>query len=273
MARCLRGVQFLLARGADPDGSMVNYCFPETAQFGAYSVLGYAASVGETEICQALVGKGAIPWKADSLGETPLIDACRRSHLKTAQYLLTIDNGRSDIQKCLDASVKANNLDLVKLFTDSKATPKSSTWLAAMRDVKPDLRPTNLAIIDLLVSLAPTEATDPGIVLAAIDSGNFVGISRLLELRGGILGFDVNATFENRRWPKTEPLNCTGYAEKQNAISFVVLLKSYGWQGAEASTTHLREMCSLIKSPQERGCLSSYINPPSAVPHSPMVIY
>jgi Ankyrin repeats (3 copies) len=247
VAGSLSGVQLLLDLGADPECVMctVGWSTP-------LSPLSYAAqepTIG-IEICRALVSKGATPWRPDEQGRTALYWACRGGNFEAIKYLFKVDPARSNINKCLEAAIDSHSPEIASELVKMGACATAATWKHVM-SAKPvgNRRNTYLEIIDIL--LATKTQLQRELVLAAIDHQNFWGLSRILEERNGILDFDKDAMFKDRRWsgvvcranrssgPKAKKygwgtrrdlMTCLAYAEEKAAHDIVALLKGYDWE-------------------------------------------
>ena len=148
------------------------------------------------DICTLLVDAGATPWRTSFKGYTPLYLACTGAHIEVIEYLLSLDVERSMVDNCLLAAVKGDEPRSVEVLLKVGASITPDTWIEVMaRQPKPRQRGKLLEIIDLLLSQPSIILEEP--VLAAIDSGNFAGLSRVLERRNGALDFDKNAVFGN----------------------------------------------------------------------------
>ena len=229
----LEGVSFLLGLDADPE-CLVYQLQQSGKEAEGYSALGWAALHGRLDICTLLVDAGATPWRTSFKGYTPLYLACRGGHIEVVEYLLSLDVERSMVDNCLMAAVKGDEPRSVEVLLKVGASVTPDIWIAVMsRQLKPRQRGKLLEIIDHLLSQPSIILEEP--VLAAIDSGNFAGLSRILERRNGILDFDKNAVFANWRWAPgrggvdCRDRSCLYYADSRQARDFVALLMSYGW--------------------------------------------
>jgi ankyrin repeat protein len=229
----LEGVSFLLGLDADPE-CLVYQLQENGKETEGYSALGWAALHGRLDICTLLVDAGATPWRTSFKGYTPLYLACTGGHIEVIEYLLSLDVERSMVDNCLLAAVKGDEPRSVEVLLKVGASITPDTWIEVMaRQPKPRQRGKLLEIIDLLLSQPSIILEEP--VLAAIDSGNFAGLSRILERRNGALDFDKNAVFGNWRWAPgrggvdCRDRSCLYYADSRQARDFVALLMSYGW--------------------------------------------
>ena len=229
----LEGVSSLIALDADPE-CLVYQLQSNGKESEAYSTLGWAALKGRLDICTMLIDAGATPWRTSFKGYTPLYLACRGGNIEVVEYLLSLDVERSMVDTCLLAAVKGDEPRIVDVLLTVGASITPETWIAVMTQPrKPRQRANLLYIIDLMLSHDSIILEEP--VLAAIDSDNFAGLSRILERRNGELDFDKNATFGNWRWERgrggqdCRDRTCLYYADQQGKIDFVSLLGSYGW--------------------------------------------
>jgi ankyrin repeat protein len=245
----LDGVQLLLKHGANPESSMY---VAENYPHDHLSPLSYAVFCGAVGICRALVESGAVPNRANVDGRSPLYYACISGKLKLVQYLLSFNVKHNDINECLEAAVESNNLEIVRVLMHSHgASATSQVWERAMSVKRtPKEQSPYIEIIDLLLSTKSKSNPFPrASILAAIDSKNFSGLDRVLEMRNENLGFDVNEVFQDPRWSnvsitvksstllprsgfairRDDLYNCLAYAEEKDAGDIVTLLKSYWW--------------------------------------------
>ena len=229
----LEGVSFLIALDADPE-CLVYQHQSNGKETEAYSALGWAALKGRLDICTLLIDAGATPWRTSFRGYTPLYLACRGGSIELVEYLLSLDVERSMVDACLLAAVKGDEPRIVDVLLTVGASITPETWIAVMTQArKPRQRANLLSTIDLLLSQESIILEEP--VLAAIDAGNFAGLSRVLERRNGELDFDKNATFGNWRWAQGQggqdcrDRTCLYYADQNGKRDFVALLGSYGW--------------------------------------------
>ncbi|PMD57213.1 ankyrin [Hyaloscypha bicolor E] len=211
----LDGVRLLLKHGTNPESSMY---VAENYPHDHLSPLSYAVFCGAVGICRALVESGAVPNRVN------------------------VD----------EAAVESNNLEIVGVLIHvhgASATPQ--VWERAML-VKhtPKEQSSSIEIIDLLLSTkTKSNPFRRAWILAAIDSKNFSGLHRVLEMRNKNLGFDVNEVFQDPRWSnvsntvksstllprsgfaikRDDLYNCLAYAEEKDASDIVALLKSYWW--------------------------------------------
>jgi ankyrin repeat protein len=244
--RSVKGVEFFLANGADPECIMAT----NGHSFWGLSPLSYAASYCGVGICRTIVDHGALPWRSDESGKNPLYYACSRGNLEAVEYFLSVDVARSDINLCLEAAIEANEPRVVKALTDVGALATADVWEYAMsvKRIGKERFPY-FQIIDLLLLTESRLHTD--LVLTAIDKDNLAGLSRVLEKRNGKLDFDRDEIFADKRWfnvSRTVPFhstdtgstnpstflrrdwqNCLAYAEEKGAEDFISLLKSYSW--------------------------------------------
>lgn len=229
----LEGVSFLIALDADPE-CLVYQIQSNGKEPEPYSALGWAALKGRLDICTLLIDAGATPWRTSFKGYTPLYLACRGGSIEVVEYLLSLDVERSMVDHCLLAAVKGDEPRIVDVLLTVGASITPETWIAVMTQLrKPRQRANLLAIMDLLLSQESIILEEP--VLAAIDSNNFAGLSRVLERRNGELDFDKNAVFGNWRWEQgrggqdCRDRTCLYYADQNGKKDFVALLGSYGW--------------------------------------------
>jgi ankyrin repeat protein len=229
----LEGVSILLALDADPE-CLVYQLQSNGQETEAYSALGWAALKGRLDICRLLIDAGATPWRTSFKGYTPLYLACRGGSIEVVEYLLSLDVERSMVDACLLAAVKGDEPHIVDVLLTVGASITPETWIAVMTQPrKPRQRTNLLSTIDLLLSQDSIILEEP--VLAAIDTGNFAGLSRILERRNGELDFDKNAVFGNLRWAPgrggqdCRDRTCLYYADQTGKKDFVALLGSYGW--------------------------------------------
>lgn len=246
-AGCVSGVRLFLDKGADPE------CVMTTVGWSTpLPPLSYAAQEPEIsiDICHDLISKGARPRRSDEQGRTALYWACRGGNFHAIKYLFMLDMTNSNINKCLEAAIDSYNPQVAWELVNIGAYATAATWKHAMSS-KPvgDRRNAYLEIIDILLSTKTQ--LQPELVLAAIDHQNFWGLSRILEVRNGILDFDKDAIFSNPRWsgivckanrsigPRAKKYgwgtrrdlqSCVAYAEERNAHDIVGLLKSYDWE-------------------------------------------
>ena len=250
--RSLEGVEFFLASGADPECTM----HTTGHSFWGLSPLCYAASYCEVGICRAIVDHGALEWRSDESGKTPLYYACLRGNLEAVKYFLSVDVTRSDVNLCLQGAIEANEPTVAKALIDAGASASAEVWEFAMtvKRIGKERFPY-FQIIDQLLLTETRLHTD--LVLTAIDQNNLAGLSRVLEKRNGKLDFDRNEIFADKRWfdvvcvvpfhevetpgatlagpiKSTDSIrrdwqNCLAYAEEKSADDFVSLLKSYNW--------------------------------------------
>jgi hypothetical protein len=99
-------------------------------------------------------------------------------------------------------------------------------------------------LIDLLLDIGVI--IDETAVLDAIDSGNYIGLNRILERRNGKLDFDANIPFEDPRFLSNElekhqerfggfvvyrnyRRTCVSYAVLKEMHPFVSLMRGYNW--------------------------------------------
>ncbi|KAH8760824.1 hypothetical protein F5882DRAFT_478523 [Hyaloscypha sp. PMI_1271] len=245
----LDGVQLLLKHGANPESSMY---VAENYPHDHLSPLSYAVFCGAVGICRALVESGAVPNRANVDGRSPLYYACIGGKLELVQYLLSFNVKHNDINECLEAAVESNNLEIVRVLIHAHgASAISQVWERAMSVKRtPKEQSPYIEIIDLLMSTKSKSNPFPrASILAAIDSKNLSGLGRVLEMRNGNLGFDVNEVFQDPRWSnvsitvksstllprsgfairRDDLYNCLAYAEEKDAGDIVTLLKSYWW--------------------------------------------
>jgi hypothetical protein len=229
----LDGVSILLALDADPE-CLVYQLQSNGKETEPYSALAWAALKGRLDICTLLVDAGATPWRTSFKGYTPLYMACKGGSIEVVEYFLSLDVERSMVDACLLAAVKGDEPRIVDVLLTVGASITPETWIAVMTQPrKPRQRADLLYTIDLLLSHESVILEEP--VLAAIDAGNFAGLSRVLERRNGELDFDKNATFGNWRWAPGQggqdcrDRTCLYYADQTGKRDFVALLGSYGW--------------------------------------------
>ena len=229
----LEGVSILLALDADPE-CLVYQLQSNGKETEGFSALGWAALKGRLDICTLLVDSGATPWRTSFKGYTPLYLASRGGSVEVVEYLLSLDVERSMVDRCLLAAVKGSEPRIVDVLLAVGASITPETWIAVMTQPrKPGQRANLLSIIDLLLAHETIILEEP--VLAAIDSGNFAGLSRILERRNGGLDFDKNAPFRNWRWAPgrggqdCRDRTCLYYADQTGKRDFVALMGSYGW--------------------------------------------
>jgi ankyrin repeat protein len=247
----LEGVQVLLKHGANPESLMY---IAENHHHAHLSPLSYAVLCSEPDICRALVESGASPNRANADSSSPLYYACLGGKLELVQYFLSLNVKHNDVHECLEAAIGSNNPEVVRLLIEVGAVSTPHMWEQAMSIRHTGAGQKNyFEIIDLLLSMkTKTKIFHRASVLAAIDHKNFSGLSRVLEMRNGNLGFDFNEVFQDRRWSnisftvkavtlmtlsgnrevdikRDDLYNCLAYAEEKGADDIVTLLKSYGW--------------------------------------------
>ena len=250
-AGSLEGVQLLLKHGANPESPMY---VVENHPHDHLSPLSYAVLCRENDICRSLVASGALPTRANADGTTPLYFACLGGILELITYLLSFNVKHNDVHKCLEAAVESNNPEIVRMLIEVGATSTPQVWDQAMSTKRTGARQNHyIAIIDLLLSTkTKTKIFPRAAILTAIDYKNFSGLSRVLEMRNGNLGFDVNEVFQDPRWSnvpfmvqastfttwsgnrdveikRDDSYTCLAYAEERGSDEIVTLLKSYGW--------------------------------------------
>jgi hypothetical protein len=192
-----------------------------------------------------------VPNRVNVDGRSPLYYACISRKLELVQYLLSFNVKHNDINECLEAAVESNNLEIVSVLIHAhgaSATPQ--VWERAMLVKRtPKGQSSYIEIIDLLLSTKTKSNPFPRASnLAAIDSKNFSGLNRVLEVRNKNLGFNVNEVFQDPRWSnvsitvtsstllprsgfaikRDDLYNCLAYAEEKDAGDIVTLLKSIG---------------------------------------------
>ncbi|KAE9378228.1 ankyrin [Stipitochalara longipes BDJ] len=247
----LEGVQLLLQHGANPESTMY---ISENHPHDHLSPLSYAVLCGEIDICRALVESGAFPNRANADGSTPLYYACRGGRLELVEYFLSLNVKHSDLHTCLEAAIESNNPKVVRILIEVGAMSTPQVWEQAMSVNRSGAgRNCYIEIIDLLLSMKTKMKIFPrASILTAIDEKNFSGLSRVLEMRNGNLGFDVNEIFQDRRWSniymtvkaatlmtrsgsrdvdikRDDLYNCLAYAEEKDDDDIVTLLRGYGW--------------------------------------------
>ena len=118
-------IELLLNAGADPNLTFDGEIVKENISYDIHGVTIAFWAVRSDEpiylnILKLLIKKGANINKIDSLGNTPLIDACERSNLESVKILLT--NGANPNQanlkseKPLDLAIKSGNKELINLL-------------------------------------------------------------------------------------------------------------------------------------------------------------
>jgi hypothetical protein len=246
----LEGVKLLLEHNADPESAVYEPHQAEIPIPVAHTALGWAAKEGRVDLCQLLIGAGAITWRTGALNQPPLYWASRYGHLEVVEDLLSLDTKRSSIDECLIAAIESNEPKVVKLLLDTSAGidsntvsqlyPDSSTvepdkrqWEAAMKcQPKPRERSKHLEIIDLLKSNPRWQRIKAEAIACAINSGNFAGLSRVLDNWDNEWSAAkyYSGAHRIRRGPgRGREITCVDYAKHKGAMDFVELLKNYRW--------------------------------------------